>query len=261
MMPPSAQSTAADRDAIAQAQAEPEAASDVVTSRHDLDLRRQLHHVLEQLALAHQRCEQLEAQLRDGQLRERRQLHRAEHDDLTGLLNRTAFRERLQRALASGAQVAVMMLDLDGFKLVNDHHGHAAGDEVLRIIAARMAHALRSGDMVGRLGGDEFACLLQNAGSLANLVLLGGKLSTSIASPMQVAGHRLVLQASLGLGVSPDDGASVDALLTSADAAMYRAKRHGKNGLASPVPPESGSTHRPEPVSRRPNGLAPEESR
>lgn len=202
----------------------------------DLDLHRQLRQALVQLAASQQHCQQLEMQLRDGQLRERHHRHRAEHDDLTGLLNRAAFRERLQQALACGAPVAVVMLDLDGFKLVNDQHGHAAGDEVLRIIAARMGHALRNGDVVSRLGGDEFACLLQNAGSPANLQALTSKLSASIASTMQVAGHRISLQASLGLAISPDDGACVDTLLTSADAAMYRAKRHQKGHAAPPAP-------------------------
>lgn len=207
------------------ARPQPDPATLAVTSRDDVDLRYQLHDALNRLAAAQLRCEQLQAQLRDGQQRERRHLHRAEHDDLTGLLNRTAFGERVQRALAEGVEVAVMMLDLDGFKLVNDGHGHAAGDEVLRIIAARIGHALRSGDVVSRLGGDEFACLLRDVGGPDNLVALAGKLSASIASPMQVAGHRLGLTASLGLAVSPDDGVCVDTLLASADAAMYRAKR------------------------------------
>lgn len=202
--------------------------------QRDLDLHGQLRQALMQLAAAQQRCQQLETQLRDGQVRERRHLHRAEHDDLTGLLNRAAFREKLRQALAGVAPVAVVMVDLDDFKLVNDHHGHAAGDEVLRIIAARMGHALRNGDVVSRIGGDEFACLLQKAGNPANLQTLMNKLSASIASPMQVAGHRMSLQASLGLAISPGDGACVDTLLTSADAAMYRVKRHRKIDVKVP---------------------------
>ncbi len=194
-------------------------------SHLDVELHRQLHDALSRLAAARLRCEQLEAQLRDGQQREHHHRHRAEHDDLTGLLNRAAFRERVRQSLGDGANVAVMMLDLDGFKCVNDSHGHAAGDEVLRIIAARIGHALRNGDMVGRLGGDEFACLLRDAGGPDHLAALSGKLTASIASPMQVAGHRLSLTASLGLAVSPGDGACVDTLLASADAAMYRSKR------------------------------------
>lgn len=213
--------------------------------QQDLDLHRQLRQALVQLEAAQQCCRQLEAQLRDSQQRERRHKHRAEHDGLTGLLNRAAFHERLQRALAGAAPVAVVMVDLDGFKLVNDHHGHAAGDEVLRIIAARMDHALRNGDVVSRMGGDEFACLLQNAGSATNLRALMGKLSASIASPIQVAGHLVSLEASLGLAISPDDGHCVDTLITGADAAMYRAKRHRKAQatVAAPAPLNGAYPH------------------
>ncbi len=213
--------------------------------QRDPDPDDRLHQALLQLAAAQQRCQELEVQLREGLQREHHQLHRAEHDDLTGLLNRAGFCGRLESALARDAPVAVVMLDLDGFKLVNDHHGHAAGDEVLRIIAARMAHALRGGDVVSRLGGDEFACLLENAGVPANLQALMAKLGASIASPMQVAGQRMRLRASLGLAVSPDDGASVDTLLTRADAAMYRAKRRRHARDATPAPAALASAQTP----------------
>lgn len=219
---------------MTQAQPKPAPLADTASPQDTLDLRRQLRQALAQLNAIQHRCEQLETQLQDGQLREGRHLHRAEHDDLTGLFNRAAFRERLGDALASGLQVAVVMLDLDGFKLINDNHGHAAGDEVLRIIAARMTHALRTGDVLGRLGGDEFACLLQDAGGPADLAVLAGKLDTSIALPMLVGGHRLSLRASLGLAVSPSDGSSVDTLLTHADEAMYRAKRYRQAQRAMP---------------------------
>lgn len=189
------------------------------------DLARQLRQALVQLAGAQQRCQRLEAELRDVQLRERRHLHRAEHDDLTGLLNRLAFREQAQQALAAGGEVAVLMLDLDGFKAINDTLGHAAGDEVLRIAAARMQHALRSGDVLGRLGGDEFACLLHNPGGAAHTAALAAKLVASIASPMQVAGRRVDLWASVGLALAPQHGRCIEQLLTQADAAMYSAKR------------------------------------
>jgi diguanylate cyclase (GGDEF)-like protein len=224
------------------AQAPSVAPAGAVVPQQDLDLHRQLRQALAQLAAVQQRCQQLEMQLRDGQLRERRHRHRAEHDDLTGLLNRAAFRERVFSALAGVAPVAVVMVDLDGFKLINDQHGHAAGDEVLRIIAARMGHALRNGDVVSRIGGDEFACLLQNAGSATNLHALMSKLGASIASPMQVAGHRMSLRASLGLAISPHDGDCVDTLLISADAAMYRTKRRHKAHAAATAPAPFDST-------------------
>lgn len=196
----------------------------------DTDLARQLRHALILLALAQQRCEQLQTELRDVRLRERRHLHRAEHDDLTGLLNRQAFREQAQAALAAGGEVAVLMLDLDGFKAVNDTLGHGAGDEVLRITAARMNHALRSGDVLGRLGGDEFACVLRNAGGAAHVATLAAKLAASIALPMQVCGQRVDLHASVGIALAPQDGDCIDTLLTGADAAMYRAKRARQSG-------------------------------
>ena len=234
MTPPLVQPAVADQDPSG-AWMGPAAGNGASSGLHH-ELPRLLQDALAQLAIATRRCAQLEAKLRDGQVRERRHLHRAEHDDLTGLLNRAGFRDRLQQALAAGGQVVVMMLDLDGFKLVNDQYGHAAGDEVLRIVAARMSHALRNGDVVSRLGGDEFACLLRDAGSPDQLVTLAGKLSASIASPMLVAGHDMSLHASLGQAVSPADGACVDTLLTSADAAMYRAKRDSRARLSSAAP-------------------------
>lgn len=203
-----------------------------------LALRRELRRALQLLAEARQgwaqeqqHREQLEAQLREGQLRESRSRHRAEHDDLTSLCNRAAFRERLGLALAAPGPVALMLLDLDDFKRINDSHGHAAGDEVLRIMAARMCHAVRSGDVLGRLGGDEFACLLPGASCRVKLAALADKLIESIAAPMAVAGQRLCLRASLGLALGPEDGRCPDSLLASADAAMYRAKRCGAGAV------------------------------
>ncbi len=216
-----------------------------VIAMRDGELQRQLHHALESLAASRLRCGQLEAQLQAGHRREHQQRHLAEHDDLTGLFNRAAFRTRVQQALAEDNRVAVLMLDLDGFKQVNDNHGHAAGDEVLRIMAARIGHALRSGDGVGRLGGDEFACLLRNVDGREQLEVLARKLAMSIASPMHVAEGRVSLLASLGMAVSPTDGNSVDTLLATADAAMYRAKRLRKR--QGVTPPCDGH----EPVSER----------
>ncbi len=201
-------------------------------------LQRQLRDALQSLGALRARCEQLEAQLRDGRQRERRHQHRAEHDDLTGLLNRTAFRERVTLTLKACAKPVVLLLDLDDFKQVNDNFGHAAGDEVLRIVAARLAHTLRKGDVVSRLGGDEFACLLPDVASAGHLDRLVAKLSAAIAAPIQVPGHRLCVSGSLGCSHTPEDGVCVDELLASADAAMYRSKRcrqpsgNGQGGFA-----------------------------
>lgn len=211
------------------ARTRPEATS---TAPHARDLKQQLSQALAELASTQRRCEQLQAQLRDGRQRELRQRHRADHDDLTGLLNRAAFREHVQRALTAGLPAAVLLVDLDGFKQVNDTLGHAAGDDVLRIVAARMSHALRRGDVVSRLGGDEFACLLRSAGDSAHLDMLADKFAATLALPMQVAGGRLSIRASVGVARCHHDGNQVETLLACADAAMYRIKRL-RNGSCS----------------------------
>lgn len=183
-----------------------------------------LHEALAQL-------EQLTHQLRAGQLRETQQRHLADHDGLTALLNRNAFHRLLGQALGgqngNAPALTLMLLDLDDFKAINDEHGHAAGDAVLRIAAARMRHAVRAGDVLGRLGGDEFACLVPQSPGRAQLAALARKLRRVIAAPMLVNGHRLRLGASLGVAVCPADGASAELLLAHADAAMYLAKRSG----------------------------------
>lgn len=178
--------------------------------------------------------DQLTNQLRAGQLRETHNRHIAEHDGLTALLNRNAFHERLSLALqprqgsTQAPPLALMLLDLDQFKAVNDRRGHAAGDAVLRIAAARMRHAVRAGDVLGRLGGDEFACLVPEEHDRAQLAALARKLRRVIAAPMVVDGHRLRLSASLGIAICPPHGATSDLLLAHADAAMYSAKRSGE---------------------------------
>lgn len=205
---------------------------------HDAALHALLGDALARLAAVQQRCDLLEAQLQAGRQRESHHRHRAEHDDLTGIFNRAAFRDCVRQTLDAGDRVAVMMLDLDGFKAINDTLGHAAGDEVLRITAARLGHTVRGGDAVARLGGDEFACMVRNAGSTEQLAALAAKLAASVAAPMQVAGHPVRLTASLGLAISPSDGNSVDTLLASADAAMYRAKhlRQTRRATLGPAP-------------------------
>ncbi|MGM9515077.1 diguanylate cyclase domain-containing protein [Roseateles sp. DB2] len=201
----------------------------------EVTLRRQLEEAQQSLLALENRCARLELQLRDGRKRERRHQHRAEHDDLTGLLNRSAFRDRVVSSLRAREGRVVLLLDLDDFKKINDNFGHAAGDEVLRIVSARLIHALRQGDIVSRLGGDEFACLLSEGISDQHLIALEAKLSAVISAPIQLPAHRLSTSASLGFARSPEDGMDVDALLASADAAMYRAKRGRRTpGARSP---------------------------
>lgn len=170
--------------------------------------------------------------LRDG---ERRARHEAQHDALTALPNRAHFRERLQQALTAPARqratLAVLYIDLDDFKPVNDLHGHATGDELLRIVATRLARAVRAEDMVSRLGGDEFACLIADMPDPAGLDALARKLIEIVSAPVTLGTLELRVRPSIGIAVSPMDASSADALLRRADAAMYRAKRT-KTGVA-----------------------------
>ncbi|MCL4744948.1 MAG: GGDEF domain-containing protein [Burkholderiaceae bacterium] len=160
---------------------------------------------------------------------ERRARHLASHDSLTSLPNRDSFRERLDQALAREeprkALLAVLYLDLDGFKEINDSHGHDAGDELLRIVAARLGGAVRAGDVVSRLGGDEFACLLADGMDRKRLILLARKLFDIVSAPSRIGPLTICVRPSIGIATCPGDGTNADELLRSADFAMYLAKR------------------------------------
>ena len=163
---------------------------------------------------------------RDG---ERQARHSAQHDGLTQLPNRQYFEACLHDALAqhhsTGRALALFFLDLDDFKLVNDTHGHAAGDVLLRVVAARLNQAIRKDDVVCRLGGDEFACLLPGLGQHQQLKQLAAKLFDSVAAPCQIAACHVSVRPSIGIAVCPEHGVSGPELLAHADTAMYRAKR------------------------------------
>jgi len=130
----------------------------------------------------------------------------------------------LQQAQHEEIQFAVLFIDLDRFKEVNDRHGHACGDQILQIVAHRLLHVVRSGDMVARLGGDEYLILLQGSFTPHTLDELIGKLGSSIAEAMIVAGERLTVGASIGYSLYPRDGQTVEQLVSVADNAMYRVK-------------------------------------
>jgi len=169
------------------------------------------------------------AELADTRHGERRARHLALHDSLTGLPNRRCFGERLDRALAqmepAHPGLAVLYIDLDGVKAINDRHGHDTGDELLKIVAARLRAALREQDVVSRLGGDEFACLLTGLLNRVQLAHLACKLFDTVSAPMQIGDCGLVVRASIGIVTCPADGDTGADLLKHADNAMYCAKR------------------------------------
>jgi diguanylate cyclase (GGDEF)-like protein/PAS domain S-box-containing protein len=162
--------------------------------------------------------------------------HDAHHDALTGLPNRVLFEDRLELAVAEAARhrrrLAVLFVDLDGFKGVNDVHGHAAGDAALVEVAARLSRTLRESDTLARLHGDEFVVLLPEIAADADARALAATLRDAVAPPIDVGGRRATLTASIGVCVYPRDARDAAGLLRVADAAMYRAKAGGKNAVA-----------------------------
>jgi diguanylate cyclase (GGDEF)-like protein len=164
-----------------------------------------------------------------------RLVHKASHDSLTGLPNRAVFEERLGAALIhadqSGTLVAVLFMDGDGFKQINDKYGHAAGDMVLIGIAGRVREVLRDGDLVVRLGGDEFAVLLTSLHTIRDVQQIAGAIAENVRKPLLLpGGERAVISLSIGIAIYPDHGATAATLLQSADAAMYGAKRSRRGG-------------------------------
>ncbi|HEX7971714.1 MAG TPA: EAL domain-containing protein [Thiobacillus sp.] len=162
------------------------------------------------------------------------ELHRlAYYDSLTGLPNRILFNERLHEGLASARRrnrlVALMLLDLDRFKVVNDTMGHEAGDCLLRVIAARLQHSTRDGDTVSRLGGDEFALVFTDVGELGHVARLAQKVLSQFIAPVTIDGREVFTSASIGIALYPADTEGTDSLLKFADSAMYHAKEIGRN--------------------------------
>jgi diguanylate cyclase (GGDEF)-like protein/PAS domain S-box-containing protein len=157
--------------------------------------------------------------------------HQAFHDSLTGLLNRAVFRDRVDHALSRaarlGQQPAVLLLDLDGFKTVNDGLGHDAGDELLVAVGHRLQASGRSSDTVARIGGDEFAILLEDDADDAGAKAVAERVLAVLMTPFQVRGREVFVRASIGIATAVA-GATTDELLRNADAAMYAAKRAGK---------------------------------
>lgn len=160
--------------------------------------------------------------------------HLANHDTLTGLPNRRLLDDRISQALIQarrrGKQVALMLIDLDGFKGINDKHGHLAGDTVLQTVAQRMSACVRDADTVARQGGDEFVILLNDLAQAADSIRIADKILHDVPEPMSVGGLQLAVGVSIGISVYPQDAGDGESLLKLADAAMYRVKQAGKGG-------------------------------
>ncbi|RQR71973.1 EAL domain-containing protein [Burkholderia sp. Bp9012] len=157
----------------------------------------------------------------------------ATHDVLTNLANRALFEERLAHAIVQakrlGRKVAVMYLDLDRFKLVNDTLGHNAGDEVLKIVAGRIVAEVLANDTVARMGGDEFALVLEEFDDVRDVGRIARKLLDEVARPIDIGGREVFVTPSIGISIYPDDGIEAEHLILLADQAMYGAKSRGRN--------------------------------
>ncbi len=157
--------------------------------------------------------------------------HMAHHDPLTGLLNRTRFAERLEQALTQvrrGGQVAVLLLDLDHFKHINDTAGHLIGDNVLKTVAARLRSCVRETDTVARLSGDEFAIIQTGVEKSADVTVLAERIQNAIKQPFDLAGLHAAVNVSIGISRAPDDAADPTELMKKADLALYKAKTDGR---------------------------------
>ncbi|MDK9723463.1 MAG: EAL domain-containing protein [Sterolibacteriaceae bacterium MAG5] len=161
--------------------------------------------------------------------------HQATHDNLTGLANRTLLHDRISQAIAfarrSSRSVAVMLLDLDHFKHVNDAFGHSAGDDLLKEVAQRLRACVRESDTVARLGGDEFVIVLSDLVSAEDVDHISEKISESLSRPVMIGEREAFVGASIGISLFPRDGEHGETLLRNADMAMYRVKEHGRNSV------------------------------
>ena len=177
--------------------------------------------------------------------------HLATHDALTGLHNRRFFLESLDRALKraqrSGQAVALLYLDLDGFKQVNDQAGHAVGDRILTEVAARLQTVVRSCDIPARLGGDEFAVILEGANDMVTTRLVAQRLERALAQPVDLDGRSWPLAASIGAALSDASTDTPEALLAAADVAMFEQKRR-RRAQERPVEPTGTPEQEPAPA-------------
>jgi diguanylate cyclase (GGDEF)-like protein len=173
-----------------------------------------------------------QAELSDTQAQEKRARHLAFHDVVTGLPNRNLFNDRLRNALSQARRhswrLAVMFIDLDKFKVINDSYGHVSGDKVLKIVAERLQTLVRDADTVGRQGGDEFLYLMLEVKDDADAAHAARKIIECIAQPCEFDGLKLTVKPSIGIAFYPEDGRSALVLVKNADSAMYKAKQSDK---------------------------------
>jgi diguanylate cyclase (GGDEF)-like protein len=178
---------------------------------------------------------ELELEVAERKLAETRAHELSIRDALTGLLNRRALIQQLEHAVAYAerhhSEFALLFLDLDRFKSINDLLGHEAGDALLCQFAGRLQAAVRVSDVVARLGGDEFVVLLEGAGASANAALVARKIEQANAQPFEIAGQHIFTSSSIGIGLYPQDGASAAIVLRNADTAMYHAKQHRRGSI------------------------------
>ncbi len=184
--------------------------------------------------------------LDESRAAEERIRHLAQHDPLTDLPNRALFSDRLAQALAGarrdGRHLAILFMDLDNFKPINDTLGHGIGDRLLQQVAARLRQGLRESDTVARVGGDEFIALLRNTSDAADTLAVAEKIGATLLEPFDVDGHSIRISASIGIALYPDHGGDDIELLKHADDAMYAAKREGRNRVRFFAPGETQSS-------------------
>ena len=213
-------------------------ARDFISKPFDLiDVTTRIHNMLE-VRLLYKKLENYNKVL----------VQRTLHDTTTGLPNRNLFNDRLTHAIALAKRhtwtLAVMFLDLDRFKCINDTHGHAVGDGVLKEVAKRLSQHARDEDTVCRNGGDEFLYLLMNPGGNENVERIAWALLKTIGQPIDMGDLQLVINASIGIAVYPGDGASEEQLIRNADTAMYRAKKAGVGCIFFNAPEMEGASPR-----------------
>ncbi len=194
-----------------------------------IDLGRRLQQTQAQRDQALTWANSMRGEISGLKAREQLLMVQAHHDDLTGLANRLLLTDRFHSAVArakrSGLSFAILMIDLNDFKAVNDNHGHAAGDAVLVAIAKRLVGAVRACDTVARLGGDEFVLIIESIDNPQELDSIGEKLFDTLADAVTLdSGVHLSIGASVGLALYPDDGSDFNTLLNVADHAMYQCK-------------------------------------